>query len=118
MAVIYEVTLHARAEIADEYLAWLREHVEAMLALQGFEGAELHALDAVTAAQGGASAGRTGCAGAAADERGWCVRYRLRDRAALDAYLHDHAPRMRAEGIERFGDAFRAERRILMPLEP
>jgi len=99
MAVIYEVTLHARAEIADAYLAWLREHVAAMLALQGFEGAELHALD-----------------GAPADERGWCVRYRLSDRAALDAYLRDHAPRMRAEGIARFGDAFRAERRILTPL--
>ncbi|HEV2606717.1 MAG TPA: DUF4286 family protein [Xanthomonadaceae bacterium] len=100
MAVIYEVTLHARAEIADAYLAWLREHIAAMLALQGFEGAELHALDA-----------------GSADEHGWCVRYRLRDRAALNAYLHDHAPRMRAEGIERFGDAFRAERRILIPLD-
>jgi antibiotic biosynthesis monooxygenase (ABM) superfamily enzyme len=100
MAVIYEVTLHARAEIADAYLAWLREHVVAMLGLPGFEGAELHALDA-----------------GSADERGWCVRYRLGDRAALDAYLRDHAPRMRAEGIARFGDAFRAERRILVPLE-
>ena len=99
MAVIYEVTLHARAGIADAYLAWLREHVAAMLALQGFEGAELHALDVPTAG-----------------ERGWCVRYRLADRAALDAYLRDHAPRMRAEGIARFGDAFRAERRILIPL--
>jgi len=115
--VIYEVTLHARAKIADAYLAWLREHVAAMLELQGFEGAELHALEAVPAAQGGAGAGTTGCAEEAADERGWCVRYRLRDRAALDAYLHDHAPRMRAEGIERFGDAFRAERRILVPLD-
>lgn len=101
MAVIYEVTLHARADIADAYLAWLREHVAAMLALPGFEGAELHALD-----------------DAPAGEIGWCVRYRLADRAALDAYLRDHAPRMRAEGIDRFGDAFRAERRILVPLEP
>ena len=108
--MIYEVTLHARAEIADAYLAWLREHVAAMLALQGFEGAELHALEGESAARGGA-----GAAGVA-DERGWCVRYRLRDRAALDAYLRDHAPRMRAEGIARFGDAFRAERRILIPL--
>jgi len=100
MAVIYEVTLHARAGIADAYLAWLREHVAAMLALPGFEGAELLALEEE-----------------ASDERGWCVRYRLRDRVALDAYLRDHAPRMRAEGIDRFGDAFRAERRILIPLD-
>jgi hypothetical protein len=110
MAVIYEVTLHARAVIADACLAWLREHVAAMLALQGFEGAELLALESESAARG-----ETGVA-SASDERAWCVRYRLRDRAALDAYLRDHAPRMRAEGIARFGDAFRAERRILMPL--
>ena len=117
MAVIYEVTLHARAEIADTYLAWLREHVAAMLALQGFEGAELHALDSESPAQGRVNAASVGCTGAGADERGWCVRYRLRDRAALDGYLRDHAPRMRAEGIVRFGNKFRAERRILMPLE-
>jgi len=110
MAVIYEVTLHARADIADAYLAWLREHVAAMLALRGFEGAELEALESESAAAGGGAA-------SAADERGWCVRYRLRDRAALDAYLRDHAPRMRAEGIARFGDAFRAARRILIPLD-
>jgi hypothetical protein len=41
----------------------------------------------------------------------------LRDRAALDDYLREHAPRMRAEGIARFGDRFRAERRVLVPLE-
>lgn len=99
MAVIYEVTLHVRVEIADAYLAWLREHIVEMTALPGFEGAELHALDAASGSE---------CA--------WCVRYRLRDRAALDDYLRDHAPRMRAEGIARFGAAFRAERRVLVPL--
>jgi hypothetical protein len=45
------------------------------------------------------------------------VRYRLRDRAALDDYLRDHAPRMRAEGLARFGDAFRAQRRVMLPLD-
>ena len=100
MAVIYEVTLHANREIADAYLAWLREHVAAMLALPGFESAELDVLIEDSGA-----------------ERGWCVRYRLADRAALDAYLRDHAPRMRGEGLARFGSAFRAERRILEPLD-
>ena len=33
----------------------------------------------------------------------------LRDAAALDDYLREHAPRLRAEGIARFGDGFRAD---------
>jgi hypothetical protein len=37
----------------------------------------------------------------------------LADRAALDAYLREHAARMRQAGIDRFGDRFRATRRIL-----
>ncbi len=99
MAVIYEVTLHAQAGIAEAYLAWLRTHVAEMLALPGFEGAELDAVETPSTA-----------------ESSWCVRYRMRDRAALDDYLRDHAPRMRADGVARFGDGFRAERRILVPL--
>ena len=41
------------------------------------------------------------------------MQYRLRDQASLDAYLRDHAPRMRAQGVEKFGEQFRAERRVL-----
>ena len=96
--MIYEVTLHVRRDIADTFLAWLREHIVRILALPGFEDAELHAVQTD------------------GDDRCWCVRYRLLDQAALDAYLRDHAARMRADGIARFGDAFRAERRILLPL--
>lgn len=43
------------------------------------------------------------------------MHYVLRDAAALDAYLHEHAPRMRADGVARFGDRFRASRRVLRP---
>ncbi|HEY2347205.1 MAG TPA: DUF4286 family protein [Xanthomonadaceae bacterium] len=100
MAVIYEVTVHVRREVADAYIAWLRAHVAEIVALPGFEDAELHALF-----------------DEAADDAGWCVRYRLRDRVALDDYLRDHAPRLRADGIARFGDAMRAQRRVLLPLD-
>ena len=40
-----------------------------------------------------------------------CVQYTLADAAALDGYLREHAPRLRAEGVARFGDRFRAQRR-------
>lgn len=100
MAVIYEVTLHVRIAIAGDFRAWLRGHIAAMLEIPGIEAFELHALETQST---------TECS--------WCVRYRISDRAALDAYLRDHAPRMRGEGLARFGDAFRAERRILTPLD-
>jgi len=43
----------------------------------------------------------------------WCVQYRLRDRAALDAYFAGPAARLRADGVARFGGRFTASRRVL-----
>jgi hypothetical protein len=42
------------------------------------------------------------------------VQYTLRGRDDFDAYLREHAPRMRAKGVARFGDRFRASRRLLL----
>ena len=44
---------------------------------------------------------------------GICMHYRLQDETALHAYLQQHAPRLRADGITRFGDRFSASRRVL-----
>lgn len=98
--LIYEVNLDVDAAIAGEYRAWLDAHVRAMLALPGFMSARVfEVLD---------GAGRDG-------GLQLCVHYALRDAAALDAYLREHAPRMRADGVARFGDRFRASRRVLRP---
>ncbi|GIX35018.1 MAG: hypothetical protein KatS3mg126_0797 [Lysobacteraceae bacterium] len=96
-AVVYEVDLSVEEGIAVAYLRWLREHVEAMLALPGFLAAELfEVLDPVEPGY-----------------RRWCVVYRLEDRAALERYLACDAPRMREEGLRRFGGRFQARRRIM-----
>jgi len=94
--VIYEVNLEADAEIAGPFDTWLRDHVADMLVLPGFESAEILSDE-------GTASGRISR----------IVQYRLRDQAALDTYLRDHAPRMRAQGVERFGNRFSAERRVL-----
>ena len=94
--VIYEVALEADAEIAGPFDTWLRDHVADMLALPGFLAAEILSDE-------GTAPGRVSRV----------VHYRLRDQAALDAYLRDHAPRMRAHGAERFGSRYSAERRVL-----
>jgi len=95
--VIYEVSLDLESAIADEYHAWLQLHVAQMLALPGFLSAQV--FDVLEPAAEGRIA--------------YCVHYRLRDAAALADYLRDHAARMRNEGAARFGDRFRASRRVL-----
>lgn len=99
--VVYEVSLEVDAAIEAEYLAWLRAHIDEICALPGFLGAQWLRVEEPAAA-----AGRFGL----------CVQYRLRDRAALEDYLREHAPRLRADGVARFGGRFQASRRILQPL--
>ncbi len=102
MTVIYEVNLAVDAEIAVEYRRWLITHVQEMRALPGFTGARL--LEAMEAEPD-------------PKQTTFCTQYELIDQAALDDYLRVHAARMRADGINRFGDRFRASRRILRELD-
>ena len=92
--ILYEVRLDVDAAIAAAFRTWLGEHVREIVALPGFVRADI-----VREERG---EGRVG----------WCTQYWLRDRAALDAYLRDHAPRLRADGLQRFADRFTAERRV------
>jgi hypothetical protein len=96
--VVYEVNLFVRCRIERDYRAWLHAHIEEILALPGFVRAEvLDVLEPVPAA----------------DEFALCTRYYLRDETALQDYFREHAPRLRADGVARFGEDFRAERRVL-----
>lgn len=96
--VIYEVAIEADAVIADDYRNWLDAHVHAMLALPGFVGARVNEVVDPPPTAGTNS---------------FCVQYRLVDQASLDHYMQAQAPRMRAQGIERFGDQIRMTRRVL-----
>lgn len=97
-AVVYEVDLEIDSAIAGEYRLWLSGHVAEMLELPGFASGKIYeVLEPPPSA---------GCIRL-------CVQYRLRDREALETYLREHAPRMRADGVARFGDRFRAQRRVL-----
>ena len=96
--IVYEVNLEIDAGIAGEYRAWLDAHVAEILALPGFTGARI--FEVLEPAPPSARIAL-------------CVQYAVVDAAALDGYLREHAPRLRAEGVARFGDRFRAQRRIL-----
>lgn len=96
-AVLYEVTLRVHPPAADAFAAWLRGHVAEMLSLPGFVDATVARVREP----------------ATDDAVVYCCTYRLRDPAALDAYLRDHAPRMREDGLRRFPGGFTATRRVL-----
>lgn len=98
MAIIYEVNVSVDAAIIDAYQAWLSDHVAEIVALPGFLGATRYRV-------ADASAGRVEL----------CVHYSVQDQAHLERYLQAHAPRLRADGIARFGTQFQATRRVLYP---
>ncbi|MDH5226426.1 MAG: DUF4286 family protein, partial [Gammaproteobacteria bacterium] len=95
--VLYEVNLEAEAGIEAPFDTWLRDHIADVMQFDGFLTAEI--LDDTTPAPAG-RVRRT-------------VQYRLRNQAALDAYLRDHAPRMQQQGAEKFGDRYAAVPRVL-----
>ncbi len=101
MNVIYEVNLELAPHRAAAFAEWLPGHVAELLALPGFLDAEISTEQR-----------------APGQPPAWSVRYRLRDPASLEAYFTEHAERMRAEGLRRFGADLKASRRILYPLAP
>jgi hypothetical protein len=93
--IVYEVRIAVDAAIEGDYRRWLDGHVHEILSLPGFERAELLREDAD------------------GERPVFVVRYHLGSRGALEHYLREHAARLRAQGIERFGDRFSASRRVL-----
>jgi hypothetical protein len=81
--------------VADEWLAWLRdEHVRDVIEAGAMDG-EVIVVDPDS------PSGET--ANGAGPRKQTCeVRYHFTDRAAFEAYVRDHAPRLREEGLRRF----------------
>jgi len=98
MTIIYEVNVFVQHEIESAYREWLTAHVAEIVALPGFIDAQCFD---VQQEQG-------------AETVAICMQYRLESLAALDDYLARHAPRLRADGLDRFGDRFKANRRVLV----
>ena len=94
--IVYEVEAALDPDVVADFDAWLPGHARKVLASPGFLGAEILA-PAEPAADGRPRR---------------IVRYRARDQAALDTYLAERAPLLRAEPLARFGARVGYTRRI------
>jgi hypothetical protein len=102
--VIYEVNLTVNNEIFEDYYQWLIKHVEEMFQFRGFKKAEIAKEKKLNQES--------------EDKTKLTVRYSIDNEADLNDYLQNFATTMREAAIKKFGDKFRAERRIFTePLE-
>ena len=97
MPVIYEVHLKITRTIATKFAVWLKDHIKEMCTFDGFIEASCY----------------TDHENSSEELQCLVVAYLLKDLSYYERYLHEHASRMRAEGISLFGDGLQATRRIL-----
>ena len=98
MAIIYEVNVFVQRNSEADYRVWLLKHIAEILSLPGFIDAQCFDVQQDNNA----------------NDVAICVQYRLQSQAALDNYFEHHAARLRADGVAKFGDRFRATRRVLV----
>lgn len=105
---IYEVNLQIENTIYNEYIAWLQDHIQTILRLPGFKKALL------LNQQNTQSSNEADLIAAELPKKfmNLTVQYFLDSQHNLDNYLLNHAQHMRADGLKRFNDKFRASRRI------
>ncbi len=99
--ILYEVNLEVDDDINHKVAGWLPEHIEKVLKIDGFKSAYWFFREPQD--EGIEETNKTL----------WTIQYVVDDRKALDNYFNNQAEAMRAEAIEKFGDKFKATRRIL-----
>jgi hypothetical protein len=99
--LIYEVNLEVDEEINYKMAAYLQDHLQQMLTFKGFRTAYWFFRRPEDEQN------------PPPDTTLWTIQYVIDSRDDLDDYLSNHAEKMRGETIERFGDKFKASRRIL-----
>ena len=96
--IIYEVNLKLDPDIVIEFDEWLDLHIQQMLQFEGFKSAKkLNSIE---------------------DEQFFLtVQYKIESQEDLDRYFRNHAEQMRQEGLDKFGEKFKAHRRIMKTLK-
>ncbi len=100
--IIYNVTVKVDLDIANEWVAWIKEeHIPDLLGLGLFTDARLCKI-----LMQDESDGET-----------YTAQYFCKSMSEYNSYIDNHAEEMRAKGMERFGDKFVAFRTIMEIIE-
>jgi hypothetical protein len=96
--VIYEINLSINNEVFQEFYEWLFPHVQQILAYTGFIKAEIGMIENQDE-----------------DNKNHLrISYTIDSYDNLQNYLTHHAPQLRADALNQFGDKFNATRRVIL----
>ena len=94
--LIYEVNIEVPQSMSADFEGWLSEHIEQMLCVDGFVGAHIY-LDQ-------SPPDSKSC---------FVVHYEVESEEKLEAYFAGPAKQLRAQGLEKFGEDLKVDRRVL-----
>ncbi len=93
--IIYEVNLEVEKPVEERFLLWLKDHIQEVRLTGDFLAANFFKIEN-------------------SEGKGlFSVQYSVEKREKLDLYLKNHASTFRQEGLDLFGEKFKATRRIL-----
>lgn len=99
--VLYNVTVKVEKDTAEEWVAWMKhEHMPELMKTGCFSGSKLFRLLEVEEEDGIT----------------YAAQYFCEDMNDYNDYIDNHAPAMRAKGLERFKDKFVAFRTLMQEL--
>ena len=102
---IYNVTINVDDSIHEEWLSWIHNHIQDVLASGQFVSAKLTQV-LVKEEMGGTT---------------YSVQYTANTREDLDKYYEAYAPKLRDEGLHKFRDkmlSFRTELKVVKEFFP
>ena len=99
--IIYNVTINIHGSVHDQWLAWMQDnHIKDVLATGKFSSARMVKV-LIEEEMGGTT---------------YSIQYTTENKATLEQYYLEDAPRLRDEGLALFGDkmlAFRTELELI-----
>lgn len=102
---IYNVTINIDESVHDEWLFWIQDHIQEVLATGKFVSAKLTQV-LVEEEMGGVT---------------YSIQYTANTREDLDEYYKEDAPKLRGKGLQKFADkmvAFRTELKVVKEFYP
>ena len=102
---IYNVTINIDGSIHEEWLSWIQDHIQEVLATGSFVAAKLTQV-LVEEEMGGVT---------------YSVQYTANSREDLNEYYTIYAPKLRNESIQKFADkmiSFRTELKVIKEFYP